>query len=165
MKSKKRIRFAKLLPVWLTALLVVCTVAGCGTGPVLSASDKDAIEALERYRTKYQLDNEGHVIDLQLDGRRVEAGALDAVCKLSELRRLSLYAASLTDESLEKLAGLAQLESLGLGATPVTDGGLTHLEKLPSLHWLWLPKSTKVTDQRVEDLKRRLPGLVVYRQG
>src|SRR4051794_7505501 len=61
---------AKLLPVWLTALIIACAVSGgCGTGPVLSASDRDAIGALEQYRPKYRLDNDGRVLDLQLDGR------------------------------------------------------------------------------------------------
>jgi len=94
----------------------------------------------------------------------VPASALENVGKLTELRKLSLYAASLTDESLEKLKDLGDLEALGLGATAITDQGLVHLEKLLSLRSVWLPKTSKISEQRIEDLKRALPGLIVYRQ-
>jgi hypothetical protein len=83
---------------------------------------------------------------------------------LSELRRLSLYKSSVTDEGLAKLSGLKYLEALGLGATPITNHGLTYLEKMPSLHWLWLTKDPQITDQAVENLKKKaLPGLTIYR--
>jgi hypothetical protein len=146
------------------AFLAALIGGGC-QGPTLHAVDKGPIEALQQYRPKCQINNDGRVIDLKLEGRRVPASALVEVGKLTELRKLSLYAAKLTDESLENLSGLGDLEALGLGATPISDQGLVHLEKLVSLHSVWLPKTTdKISEQRIEELKRALPGLVVYRQ-
>jgi hypothetical protein len=149
--------------VVLIALCIAWT-GGCAAQAV-SKEDEAAVAALGDYEPKIKLDNHGRVIDLGLDGHRVDSEALAAVRQFSELRRLSLYGTSVTDDGLQYLAGLDNLDSLGLGATRITDKGLWHLEKLPRLQWLWLPTNHKVTQRRVDELKRSLPGLTVYRQG
>ncbi len=148
----------------LVALGLSLLLFGCGRGPELSATDQAAIEALKPYSAVYKLDNNGRVIDLKLEGRHVRPQALNEVRTLTELRQLSLYGASLTDDCLARIKGLSRLEGLGLGDTPISDQALAHLERMPSLRCLWLSKKGKVTAERVEQLKKALPGLTVYLQ-
>ena len=146
------------------ALALGAALTGCGKGPQLSADDQAAIEALKPFNAVYKLDNNGRVIDLKLEGKRVRGDNLDDVRQLTELRKLSLFGASLTDDSLAKIKGLPRLQGLGLGGTPITDEAIAHVEKMPSLRWLWLSKKGKVTAERVEQLKKAVPGLTVYLQ-
>ncbi len=151
-------------PWWAALLTLAPVVLGCGRGPQLSTEDQAAIEALKPYSAVYKLDSNGRVIDLKLEGKRVPLQTLDDVRQLTELRQLSLYGAPLTDDCLAKIKGLPRLQGLGLGDTPITDQALTHLERMPSLRWLWLSKKGKVTAERVEQLKKAVPGLTVYLQ-
>jgi hypothetical protein len=145
----------------LTACALLC---GCGREPELSSLDRPAIDSLKSYHPVYQLNNNGRVVDLALEGEQVGAAALEEVRHLTELRRLSLYGASVTDESLANLKGLRRLEQLGLGATSITDKALGHLEKMACLSELWLPRQGKLTPKRIAQLRKALPGLTVYRQ-
>jgi hypothetical protein len=141
--------------VWMTA--------GCGKRQ-LNAADKPAIDDLLTYEPKYEMDNQGRVFDLKLEGPRVDDRALPHLKALGELRRLSLYGSGVTDAGLAALKDSSKLESLGLGGTAVTDAGLVHLEKMPGLQYLWLSKGEKLTSKGVEKLKKALPGLTVYLQ-
>ena len=139
--------------------------SGCGK-PVKPINSTDAIclAALAPYHETHKADENGRVIDVKLEGRQVDDLALDQVKNLSELRVLSLFGSSVTDAGVAKLSGLKYLDSLGLGKTPVTDHGLVYLEKMPCLHYLWLNENPQITDQAVENLKKKaLPGLTVYR--
>jgi hypothetical protein len=149
---------------WAAVLTLAPVTLGCGRGPQLSAEDQAAVEALKPYSAVYKLDNNGRVIDLKLEGKRVPPQTLDDVRLLTELRQLSLYGAPLTDDCLAKIKGMPQLQGLGLGNTPITDQALAHLERIPNLRWLWLSKKGKVTAERVEQLKKAVPGLTVYLQ-
>lgn len=151
-----------VLPI--TILLISVATMGCGGGNPVSTQDRDAIEALATYEPKYELDEAGRVVDLTLEGRDVLPEALDAVGRLHQLRRLSLYAASLTDSSLAKLSELKWLESVGLGGTSVTDEGLKHLGKLRRLRFLWLPRNRGISQEQVGKLKTASPSLQVYWQ-
>jgi len=122
------------------------------------------MESLKAYNPVYQLNNNGRVIHLALDGKHVGAAALEQVRHLTELRCLSLYGASVTDESLANLKGLRQLEQLGLAATPITDKALNHLEKMACLCEIWLPRKGNLTPKRVARLQQALPGLDVHWQ-
>jgi hypothetical protein len=150
--------------VWYLGLCgVACLLAAsCGQGPRQSSEDKPHIDALERYRPVYELDNHGRVIDLTLEGSHVDDQALDQVKQLTALRRLSLYGASVSDAGIAKLQGLSQLEALG--ATPLTDQALTHLKKMPGLCHLWVSKGGKISGKKLAELQKALPGLVVYQQ-
>ncbi|HBI42108.1 MAG TPA: hypothetical protein DDY78_04510 [Planctomycetales bacterium] len=139
--------------------------SGCGK-PTKAVNSGDAIclAGLAPYHDTHKIDENGRVIEVTLEGRQVDDAALIHLQNLSELRRLSLYGSSITDEGLTKLSGLKYLEGLGLGKTQITDHGLIHLEKMPSLHWVWLTEDPQITDQAVENLKKKaLPGLTVYR--
>jgi hypothetical protein len=125
--------------------------------------DEAVIKALEAYDPIYKLDSGGRVVKLKLEGRRIPASVLDEVCKLTELKDLSLYAASLTDDNLARLQTLKNLRALGLGATLITDRGLIHLEPLSSLQWIWVSKRL-VPSQGVDDLKAAIPELTVFPQ-
>jgi len=125
--------------------------------------DEAALNALEPYDPVYKLNSEGRVVGLRLEGRRIPASVLDEACKLTELTELSLYAASISDDDLEKLQSLKNLRGLGLGATAITNKGLAHLEKLPALRWIWLPKAL-VPSPGLEALKTAIPELTAYPQ-
>jgi serine/threonine protein kinase len=125
--------------------------------------DESVLQALEPYDPVYKIDSTGRVVRIRLDGQRIPASVVDEVSKLTELRLVSLYAASLTDGSLEKLQTLSQLRSLGLGATPITEQGIAHLEPITTLRWLWLPKEL-VNTPAVDKLKAAIPELTVYPQ-
>jgi len=125
--------------------------------------DESVFETLEPYDPPYRIDSNGRIIHLNLEGRRIPVSAVDEVCKLTELRHLSLYAASVTDDSLVKLQSLQKLEGLGLGATPITANGLVHLKEITSLKWLWLSQDLAASKQ-AEDLKTAIPGLTIYGQ-
>ena len=148
-----------------TAIFLACTLlAGCtGGSSSPAAGHGDPLHALEPYDAVYMLDAGGQVVKLRLEGHHVTATVLDEVAKLPELKSLSLYAATISNDNLTKLQELKMLEELGLGETLITDAGLPHLTKLNRLQWLWLPRR-QVSNQRIEELKKALPGLTVYLQ-
>lgn len=88
--------------------------------------------------------------------------ALIAVKELAELRKLSLYGSSVTDNGVKSLIGLEHLEALGLGKTKITQEGLSSLKESPSLTWLWVTKSPDLTDSAISALKKARPELTVY---
>jgi hypothetical protein len=128
--------------------------------------DETVLRALEPYDPVYKLNFGGRVVALRLEGRQIPASVLQLVGKLTELGELSLYAANLTDESLELLQGCKHLHSLGLGATPITDKGLAFLEPITSLRHMWLSKALVRTDPSPElaHLKDALPELTIHSQ-
>ena len=156
----RRVRFC-LVGVLLCS---VCLAAvGCRKTPRLSRADRASLDALASYNPTYELDNQGRIIDLKLEGQHVDDRALEQVARLDALKHLSLYGASVSDKGLAKLRQ-NQLEALGLGGTRVTDQGLAHLEKMSSLRWLWVSRNDKITSKRLEGLQKALPGLTVYLQ-
>jgi hypothetical protein len=143
-------------------------LTGCGgTTPDVAeeplSPDEHILAVLEPYDPIYKLNSQGRVVKLKLEGKRIPAAVMDQVGQLTELQHLSLYAASITDDSLVRLQGLQSLQSLGLGATPMSQRGIVHLEKLTSLRWIWLSKWL-VTTPEVEQLKMAVPDLTVYPQ-
>ncbi|CAN0092939.1 unnamed protein product, partial [Phaeothamnion confervicola] len=72
--------------------------------------DAKALEALAAYQPQAKSDDLGRVVELKLDGPQVDDLALDHVAGLSELKVLSLYGSSVTDDGLEKLKGASKLE-------------------------------------------------------
>jgi hypothetical protein len=126
--------------------------------------DERVLQALEPYDPVYRLNPAGRVVALKLEGRQIPATALDEVAKLTELsEELSLYAASIDDDSLSKLQGLKKVYRLGLGATPITEKGLAHLEALTQLRHLWLSRPL-ATSPEAEKLKESLQGLTIHPQ-
>jgi hypothetical protein len=146
-------------------LLIGCLllpVSGCGPGPALSELDSAALNALMPYHPTYQLDNDGRIISLKLEGKKnLGPQVLKAVGQLSELRNLSLYGSSATDGDLAELTKLQRLQQIGLGGTGISDAGLDQLKKVRCLQRVWLPRNGRITPAQVEDLHRVLPGLIV----
>jgi hypothetical protein len=157
----RRARFALFACALLTGCAASPPPADSGEEPL--SPDERVLKALEPYDPVYKIDSTGRVVALKLEGKRIPASVLDEVCKLTELRELSLYMALLTDDSLVRLQGLSNLGQLGLGATPITAEGLAHLEPLKNLRHMWLSQSLTSTPA-AEKLKAELPELTIHPQ-
>jgi hypothetical protein len=150
---------------------VLCAVAlGCRGSPPPSAPaereptpDEKVLLALDCYNPMYQVDEEGHVIRLNLVWRHLPAPALAEIGKLRELQAIDLAHTTVTDDGLAQLKDLHKLRNIGLAGTLITDEGLVHLQKLPDLKWIWLPKDN-VSEAAVEKLKEARPDMTVYLQ-
>jgi hypothetical protein len=146
-----------VLGVWILVL------GGCNRKK--ESPDEPVLEALAAYNPKPVMNEQGHVVELKLEGPRVDDGALEHVKNLPELKTLSLYGSSVTDDGLAKLSEANRLEALGLGKTAVTRQGLAHLERLPALRWVWLSENKSVTPAQIDEFKKKAaPGLTVFYQ-
>ncbi|MDY3554886.1 hypothetical protein R5W24_004017 [Gemmata sp. JC717] len=149
--------------VWIVLLCVPALAPGGCKKKEQESPDAPALAALAPYGAQAKLSDQGRVVELKLEGQRVDNAALDHVKGLAQLKTLSLYGSSVTDDGLAKLRESPALEALGLGRTGVTRRGLAHLERLPALRWLWV-NETKVTPAEAEDFKKKaVPGITVYR--
>jgi len=75
---------------------------------------------------------------------------------------IMLRNAHLTDYDLEAFAGLTKLMYLDLEENiEITDAGLEHLEKIASLQFLCLPK-TSVTKDGVREFQKKRPDVKVF---
>jgi hypothetical protein len=124
--------------------------------------EKDPLKNLERYKAKWEVDDQGDVVRVVLEGAQVTNEALDQVVKLPKLKSLSLAWSSVTDQGLEKLQNMTSLEALGITNTPVTDQGLKHLEAIPSLRYVWVCETDKLTKQGIASLRETIDGVNVY---
>jgi hypothetical protein len=160
----------------LVALALLCAVLlGCRGAseppptrdPVKPAAtptgDAKILLDLDYYEPMYLLDADSRVIRMRMPWRHLPTPVMAEIGKLTELQKLDLYAANVTDEGLAQLKDLQKLRNLGLGATPVTDKGLVHLYKLEGLRHVWLSKQ-RISEQAAEDLRAARPGLTVYLQ-
>ena len=141
------------------ALIFISIMSGCGFGPSLHAEDTAIIAELEAYQPTYELDNNGRIRLLKLEGRHVDDNALNHVASLKGLRALSLHGASVTDLGLEKLRD-SKLERLGLTATLITDKGLDHLETMSRLRDVWLMHNNRLSSERIALLQQKPYGLI-----
>ena len=98
----------------------------------------------------------GAIVEVDLCNNRVGDRDLAVLEGLSQLRKLSLYGASVTDEGLKHLAGLTHLRSLDLSETGVTDAGLANLRGLTELRTLILMRNRVAGPglQHLSQLKR-----------
>ncbi|MDQ3331822.1 MAG: hypothetical protein M3552_14405 [Planctomycetota bacterium] len=88
---------------------------------------------------------------------------LRALEGLTNLRKLGLYGANVTDKGAETIATLKSLRELELSQTQITDTGLETLAKLPNLEKLFIRNvGDKVTDDGVKQFERRT-GAEVFR--
>lgn len=79
---------------------------------------------------------------------------------LTGLKALDLSGTKISGRGLERLQGLDELEYLYLGDTEIADGDLDSLYGFRNLRELDLAE-TDVTESGIEELKRRMPGVVV----
>ncbi len=95
----------------------------------------------------------GQAVDVRLFPPSTPTDATAAqIARLTQLKRLWLYSATLGDGGLAHLKGLTSLQYLGLIGPKVTDAGLVNLENLTSLRYLTLI-DTQVTDAGLVHLK------------
>jgi Leucine-rich repeat (LRR) protein len=100
---------------------------------------------------------------LLLDGTKVTDAGLVHLIGLSNLRVLGLRNdLQVGDAGLVHLKGLTKLSWLLLAGTGVSDAGLVHLRCLTGLQWLDL-KDTRVSDDRMRELRQALPNTIVKR--
>ncbi|MCH8048447.1 MAG: hypothetical protein IID44_32545 [Planctomycetes bacterium] len=90
----------------------------------------------------------------------VDDAALSNLENLIHLEELWLADTRITDRGLAKLSRMKNLTVLNLRFTEISDRGLSYLFVLRRLKQLDL-RDTEVTPAGVDQLKRRLPGLVV----
>jgi hypothetical protein len=156
--------------VQLLAAILGAVAVGCGADdtpstddntPSVLTTDEKVLLALDYYEPMYKVDADGRVITLRLTGKHLPPAALAEVGQLTELEKLDLYGATVTDEGLAQLKDLQKLRNFGLGGTPITDKGLVYLEKLQGLRHIWLPKE-RITKAGIEKLKEACPDLSVH---
>ena len=88
---------------------------------------------------------------------------------LTKLKSLGLRSTEIDDETIAALSPLPSLKTLDIAGAPgdsidITDDGVLLLtkEKYPKLSTLYLYQ-TRVTDDAIAELKKRFPGLKVFR--
>jgi hypothetical protein len=82
---------------------------------------------------------------------------------LTNLRKLGLYGANVTDKGAETIATVKPLHELELSQTQITDKGLESLSVLPDLEKLFIRNvGDKVTDDGVKAFERKT-GAQVFR--
>lgn len=97
------------------------------------------------------------IVWLKLDNASITDATMDAVAKLTTLRRLHLSHTPVTDAGLAKLQALEQLQSLNLVGTKVTAQGVMQLNKIKSLKNLYLYR-TGVNNSDWSALQKAFPG-------
>jgi internalin A len=95
--------------------------------------DAAVVRALEDQYHKLKKDDQGRVVEVQLDYVDTEKTneALELVAKLSNVTRLAARGPGVQNSSLEKLKGMKNLRVLDLDQSSVDDAGMEHLVGLP----------------------------------
>jgi len=97
---------------------------------------------------------------LNLANQNITDAMLSKIGELPNLTRLQIQQNPISDAGIANLEKLQNLETLNIYGTQVTDAALTSIEKLPNLKKLFLWQ-TQVTPEGVEELRAKLPKLVV----
>ncbi|HEX3315342.1 MAG TPA: hypothetical protein VHR72_10650, partial [Gemmataceae bacterium] len=125
---------------------IVLALGGCTkTDPFVA--ETAAVKTLtDDYKIKPpRKDEDGHVIDVNLEGKRFDDQALVAVGQFSHIEGMSIQGSAITDKGLEKLPVLKNLVRINIIARGVTDRGLAALQKMPSLKDVWLVDTDHLT--------------------
>jgi hypothetical protein len=99
---------------------------------------------------------------IEIRARGVTDAGVAYLKELTNLRDLDICGTRVTDDGLANLAGLTTLERLNLGVTKISDRGLVYLYGLKNLKEINL-NGSEVTSNGIDELKRALPGLKVFR--
>lgn len=97
---------------------------------------------------------------LNLANQQIDDEMLSVIGQLTNLTRLQIQQNPISDNGVAKLGNLKNLETLNLYGTDITDAALSTIEQLPNLQKLFLWQ-TKVTSEGAENLKSKLPKLVI----
>jgi hypothetical protein len=113
---------------------------------------KEAAKVLSRF---------SHITTLSVYGQDI-TDALPAIASIASLDALYLQNAPISDDGLSAICRLRQLRSLSLsGCTKITDRGVAHLSCLPELRSLFVGNGTQVTQLGVQPLLDANPSLVI----
>lgn len=82
--------------------------------------------------------------------------------EIGYLVSMDLTGTDILDNQLALIAKTETVQELNLSSTPITDVGLEHLHQLESLRQLTV-KNTNVSNEAVDALSKKLPGLTVVR--
>jgi len=164
---------------WLPAALAVAAfITGCTRQPPPPALapppekslepatplelERTVLQKLQTYDVKPTFDENNNVERLQLEGDKVDDGALEDLHQFKMLRRLSLTKSRVTDAGMLKIRALKDLQNLGLVDTLVTDKGLGYLQQNTGLRHVWVTVNNHLTDAGIEALKQAVPELNVH---
>ena len=78
---------------------------GRGRKPPSCSGESDAVRALEKLRSRYELGRTGHVVSVNLSGQNVSDSSLVHLRAFSTLRKLCLINTRVTNRGLEFLDG------------------------------------------------------------
>lgn len=143
--------------------MICAAPSGCQQEAVPVSMDDQVLRQLDYYEPMYRLNESGRVISIRMDAELVPDFVMALLGKLTELKNLHFYAASLNEDSLVHLHGLKELRSLDLRYTQVSDKVLAHLDMLDSLRYLWLPAG-RLSPALVEKWKDAHPDVQVWVQ-
>jgi internalin A len=102
--------------------------------------------------------------DLNLWHTLITDAGLESIAGLVKLKRLNLDACKVSAKGMPHLKPLAQLEFLHIGSTQVDDAALEALGDHRNLKSLVITFLPDVTDEGVNKLKAKLPGLTQIRR-
>jgi hypothetical protein len=147
----------------------------------LLAAEAVSAAALEKLGARLKRNENGRIIQVNLQETHTTDAGLVALSRLRELQEISLHQTKITgaglvhlkrlsnlkrlflsdtaidDRGLESLKGLRSLEILGISGTKVTDQGLEHLTGLKNLKTL-LAIDAQITDAGAARLQKSLPN-------
>ena len=95
---------------------------------------------------------------LGLQGATLSSEGYKSLAVLEKLRGISLADSNVTDQDLSFLDSLTNLRVIELNNTAISDDGIDHVRNLPLLEKITIC-GTKVTPEKMEELKRKLPRL------
>ena len=143
---------------------IVLALGGCTKTEDRFAAETAAVKKLtEDYKvTLPKKDEDGHVIDVNLEGRRFDDEALIMAGQFLHVEGMSIQGSTITDKGLEKLPVLKNLARINIIARGVTDRGLVALQKMPSLKDVWLVETDTLTPSGRKSLEKTLPGIRLH---
>ena len=136
---------------WLVSL--VC-IAGCSWQHLPSnavRTESDIVLELGNSIEHAAWNPNGHVVELEVYGERIDDDVAIKISKLSELRTLAIPGTMLTRTGLERLGSLSKLEVLSLADTATSDDDIAVLLRLRELGTLELSR-TRITDDGIKQL-------------
>jgi hypothetical protein len=138
-----------------------------GTVQILTAKEYDGALAITLPDTVGDIELDSMValdklkpVWLQLHGRQISGRGLASLKRLVELRGLTLYGTSITDEDLLHLQAFPKLHTVILDGSRLSAHGLEHLKGLPHLGCVSL-RCTSLTAEDVRQFQATMPKLMV----
>src|SRR5450432_40893 len=142
-------------------IVAFCAVAAAAVVTMAAepAGDLDALVArINALSGRIDKSDTGKIVAIDLANRPATDDDVRLLAAATDLQKLTLWGAGITDAGLEHLAPLVHLTELGLDNTMVTDAGLAKLAPLVNLKTLVLQRSIEVSDDGLVPIGK-LPNL------